>query len=170
MYAKILVPVDGSEASTLALNEAVQIAKEHGSKLRLLHVVKAPMVDYGFSTADSSWRTIVASLCEIGKGILNKAEMVGRECGLNPECMLFESLDESAAHVILDQAKQWPADLIVMGTHPRCASIGVGSDTAEVLCESPIPVLLVRDTSLPTTTNNHRPLDYSSAFSPPTAN
>jgi nucleotide-binding universal stress UspA family protein len=169
MYAKILVPVDGSEASSLALIEAVQMAKEQGGKLRLLHVVKAPMLDYGFSAADSSWQDIVATLCEIGTGILHKAETTARERGLNPECMLFESLDGSAAHVILDQARQWAADLIVMGTHPRGTLIGVGSDTAEVLSESPIPVLFVRGTSLPMAVRSHRPLDYPYAFPPPAA-
>jgi nucleotide-binding universal stress UspA family protein len=164
MYAKILVPMDGSDASTLALNEAVQMAKEHGSKLRLLHIVKAPMLDYGFSTADLSRRDVVATLNKIGQRILNNAETTVREGGLNAECMLFESIEGSVAHVILDQAKQWPADLIVMGTHPRDTLIGVGRDTAEVLCESPTPVLLVRETSLPTATNSHRPLDYASGL------
>jgi nucleotide-binding universal stress UspA family protein len=169
MYAKILVPVDGSDASTLALNEAVQMAKEQRSELRLLHIVKAPMLDYGFSAADLSRHDVIAALCKIGKGILNKAETAAREEGLNPECMLFESVGGSAAHVILDQAKQWRANLIVMGTHPRNALIGIGSDTAEVLSGSPIPVLLVRGPSLSKAAKSHRPLDYTSAVPPQTA-
>jgi nucleotide-binding universal stress UspA family protein len=39
MYANILVPVDGSETSMRGLQEALRLAKQIGSKLRLLHVV-----------------------------------------------------------------------------------------------------------------------------------
>lgn len=39
MYKKILVPVDGSETSMLGLSEAIELAKSHGSKLQLVHVL-----------------------------------------------------------------------------------------------------------------------------------
>jgi len=50
--------------------------------------------------------------------------------------------------LILEQAKQWPADLIVMGTHGRrgLVRVAMGSDAEEVVRESPVPVLLVRGT------------------------
>ena len=35
MYAKILVPVDGSQASNAGLTEAIKIAKSQGSEIRL---------------------------------------------------------------------------------------------------------------------------------------
>jgi nucleotide-binding universal stress UspA family protein len=63
--------------------------------------------------------------------------------------------------VILAQARQWPADLIVMGSHPRGGPRAVGSDTAEVLSGSPIPVLMVRGIAGPA---EHPALDYASAF------
>jgi nucleotide-binding universal stress UspA family protein len=165
MYTRILVPVDGSAASSCALNEAVRMAKEQGSEIRLLHIVKAPMLDYGFSSADYSRQEVIATLSNIGKAILGNAETTVRGHGLTPECTLIESAAGSAAAVILDQAKQWPANLIVMGTHPRGGPCAVGSDTTEVLSGSPIPVLLVRGIPTPTGEADHRPLDYASAFS-----
>jgi nucleotide-binding universal stress UspA family protein len=39
MYSKILVPVDGSETSTAGLNEAIKLAKIHGSQLCLMDIV-----------------------------------------------------------------------------------------------------------------------------------
>ena len=39
MYAKILVPVDGSATSARGLAEAVALAKVVGGKLRLVHIV-----------------------------------------------------------------------------------------------------------------------------------
>jgi nucleotide-binding universal stress UspA family protein len=38
MYKRILVAVDGSETSNVALQEAVQIAKDRESRIRLVHV------------------------------------------------------------------------------------------------------------------------------------
>lgn len=45
------------------------------------------------------------------------------------------------------QAKDWPADLIVLGTHGRrgLTRLVMGSDAERVLRRSPVPVLMVRD-------------------------
>jgi nucleotide-binding universal stress UspA family protein len=159
MYSKILVPVDGSEASTCGLHEAIRIAKEQDSKLRLLHIVKAPLLDYGYNSGLSR-NDVIASLCRAGKNILNAAEIAARREGLAPECMLFESIGGPAADVILDQAKQWSASLIVMGNHTCRGPVRIGSDTAAVLGEASVPVLLVRGTPLSSEDSEHKLLDY----------
>ena len=163
MYRQILVPVDGSEASIHALSEAIDMARGSGGKLRLLHVVKAPVLDYRYSAADFSRQQVIASLSQIGNSILNKAEMTVRRQQLIPECMLFESLEGSIARVILDQAVRWPADLIVMGVHPRGGVLGIGSTSAEVLSESGNPVLLVRGAPTTKVAAENRALEYASA-------
>jgi nucleotide-binding universal stress UspA family protein len=60
---------------------------------------------------------VLASLCRVGKNILNKAEAIVRERGLATDCLLFESGSGSAANVILEQARLWGASLIVLGAH-----------------------------------------------------
>ena len=50
---------------------------------------KAPVLDYGFSTADFSRQDVIAKMCKVGKKILGKAEAAVRERGLTPECMLL---------------------------------------------------------------------------------
>jgi len=162
MYPNILVPIDGSEASACGLAEAIKIAKQQGSKLRLLHIVKEPVLDvgyeYGVCRAD-----VIASLCQNGKDILNCAEISARQQGLAPECVMFESVNGPAADVILDEAKQWPASLIVMGSHARHGFLRVGSDTAQVLADTPVPVIFVRGAVAPANPSEHRPLHYASA-------
>jgi len=160
MYSKILVPLDGSASSTRCLHEAIKISKGQGSKLRLLHIVKAPMLDYGF-TAGYSSKDAIASLTESGKSILGKAETIARQAGLAPECVMFESVVGPAADVILDQAKKWPASLIVMGSHASGCPVRVGSNTAAVLAQSQVPVLLVRAESSPRADSEYRPLEYA---------
>ena len=55
MYQKILVPIDGSELSTHALDEAIQMGKLMHAKLRLFHVVDETSLaiasGYGFGGA-----------------------------------------------------------------------------------------------------------------------
>lgn len=160
MYSKILVPLDGSTASTCGLYEAIEIAKEQGSKLRLLHIVKAPLLDYGF-TAEYSRKDAIASLTESGKSILGRGETITRQSGLAPECVMFESVVGPAADVILDQAKKWPASLIVMGSHASGSPARVGSDTAAVLAQAQVPVLLVRAASNSCADSEYRPLEYA---------
>ena len=161
MYSNILVPVDGSSASTCGLNEAIKLAKQQGSRLRLLHVVKEPLLDYGYESGLCK-ADVVASLCQNGKDILNAAEISARQHGLAPECVMFESVNGPAANVILDQAKQWPASLIVMGTHARHGFLRIGSDTAQVLADTPVPVIFVRGTVSAPAVPEHRLLNYAS--------
>jgi nucleotide-binding universal stress UspA family protein len=160
MYANILVAVDGSEASTCALMEALMLAKEQGSKLRLVHVVRRPLLDYGFNS-DADRENVIKSLCESGKAVLARAETVARKQGAFADCLLFEAVSGSAASVILDQAHDWPADLIVMGSHARSGGHRVGSDTAAVLQAASAPVLLVRAPSVEIERAEHRQLEYA---------
>ena len=60
---------------------------------------------------------------------------------------MLESIGAPAADFIVAQAKQWPADLIVMGTHGRrgFARLAMGSDAEYVIRMAPVPVLLLRN-------------------------
>jgi len=147
MYGKILVPVDGSEASTVGLNEAIAIAKSQGSQIRLVHIVNEFILDYTYSPGLYAG-DLIESLRKSGQTILNFSEAIAQRQGITPECALLESIGGRAADLILAQAKEWHADLIVMGTHGRrgLARIALGSDAEEVVRAATIPVLLVRGT------------------------
>jgi nucleotide-binding universal stress UspA family protein len=148
MYERILVPVDGSETSSRGLNEAIKIAKSQGSQLRVVHVVNEFIIGdvygTGFFAGD-----IIEVLRESGRRILEESKALARQNGVTCEGVLLESLGGTAARYILEQASQWPADLIVMGTHGRrgMARLTIGSDAEHVLRQALVPVLLIR--SLP---------------------
>jgi len=148
MYGKILVPVDGSEASMWGLNEAIKIAKNQGSTLRLVHVVNEYILDCTYSPGIYS-TNLIESLRKGGRTILDVAEAAVRRQGITPECVLLESIGGAAADLILTQAKEWPADLIVMGTHGRrgLLRVAMGSDAEQVVRAATVPVLLVRCTA-----------------------
>lgn len=162
MYTKILVPLDGSESSMSGLSEAIKIALEHTSAIRLLHVIEppSPLLDYGYSPGDSR-SAVLTSLCRVGKNVLNKAESVVREHGLAADCLLFESGSGSPSDVILEQARLWGASLIVMGAHTPSARGRIGSVSSDVIAESAVPVLMVH--GAPAINVGHREVNYDFA-------
>jgi nucleotide-binding universal stress UspA family protein len=145
MYARILVPVDGSETSSLGLDEAIKIATVQGSRLRLVHVVNEYIFDYTYSPSMVA-SNLIEALQETGKKILADAEYYVRKRGVSCDSVMLESIGGSAAQLILEQASLWPADLIVMGTHGRrgLVRLTLGSDAEQVVRAATVPVLLVR--------------------------
>lgn len=145
MYSRILVPVDGSDAANRGLMEAIAMAKSEGATLRLVHVVNDLVFDTGYAPT-MLYDQLIDSLRGAGKEILRKAESMAREQGVEPHTVLLESIGARVAELIVEQARQWPADLIVMGTHGRrgLRRLVMGSDAEVVLSLSPVPVLMVR--------------------------
>lgn len=147
MYRRILVPVDGSPTATLGLKHALDLAKEQGALLRILNVVEdiltAPlMVD--FPAQDLA--TLRESMQESGKKALKEATEIAAMASAKPDTLLVRARGRNVSDVILEQAKTWRADLIVMGTHGRRGlnRLVLGSDAERVLRESAVPVLLIR--------------------------
>lgn len=146
MYKKIIVPVDGSPTSNHGLKEAMAIAKIHGGAIRLIHVVNEFIIDYGYAGGAMGSTDLVESLRQIGKKVLDEAQATVRQSGIEASCVLLETIGGRAAGLIVQQAKEWGADLIVMGTHGRrgLARVAMGSDAEEVVRTAGVPVLLVR--------------------------
>jgi nucleotide-binding universal stress UspA family protein len=143
-YKRILVAVDGSEASSKGLREALRLAKAEGAQLCLVHAVNEFPA---YATLEVPVTVdLVPALREGGKKILARAEAVARKAGMKPTTVLREIVGGPAADVIVREAKKQRADLIVLGTHGRrgVRRMVLGSDAEQVDRTSPIPVLLVR--------------------------
>jgi nucleotide-binding universal stress UspA family protein len=144
MYHRILVPIDGSEISTCGLKEAIKVASGQGSALRLLHVANERVwaCNNGEGTNGGDF---IESTPEDGRRILGAAVSLARHLGIEAETVLVESTSGPAAPQIILQAKAWPADLIVMGTHGQrgLRRLVMGSDAETVVQNTALPVLLV---------------------------
>ena len=147
MYNKILVPVDGSETSRLGLQHAILLAKDQKAVLRVLHVVHDYWVADGLEGLVRS-EELLKELRERGQAILNDAASSARKEGIEPEKVSIETLMGPVGAAIAEYAEQWPADLIVMGTHGRrgIRRLVMGTDAEYVVRTAPVPVLLVRGT------------------------
>jgi nucleotide-binding universal stress UspA family protein len=145
MYEKILVPVDGSPTAKLGVREAVRVARSHHCQIRLVHVVNelAP-VRGGVYVGD-----LKVTLRADGEAALKEAQELIRQEGLDAETVIIGGVGGHAGDFIVEHAKTWAADLIVIGTHGRrgLRRLVMGSDAEYVVRMTPVPVLLVRDQS-----------------------
>jgi len=150
MYTKILVPVDGSETSRLGLQHAILLAKDQKAALRLLHVVHDYLVAEGRHGLVKSGE-LLKELREHGQTILNDAAASARAQGIDAEMESVETPMGPVGAAIAEYAQQWPADLIVIGTHGRrgIRRLVLGSDAEYVVRTAPVPVLLVRASTAP---------------------
>lgn len=150
MYKNILVAVDGSAPSQLALTEAVKLTKGCGATLHLVHVVDeymmGPVMEPSFMSS-AYYTDAIDALREAGRETLKQAEAKVRAQGLEPQTSLLEASGRQVAEFVVEKARQWPADLIVMGTHGRrgLRRLLLGSDAEWVVRSAPVPVLLVRE-------------------------
>ena len=146
MYERILVPVDGSATSNAGLGEAIKLAGLTGAKLRLLHVVDEMPIVMSTSGFGAMSGDIFSALTEEGKRVLEQARAQVEQSGITAETVLVDSLNGRLCDHVATQASEWPADLIVLGTHGRrgVGRLFLGSDAEQVARNAPVPVLLVR--------------------------
>lgn len=146
MYQKILVALDGSKTSQLALLEAIKLAKNQNAKLCMLHVVdELPnyYVPYGGDLIkyQEYYR-------ECGQEILCRMKQCAQEAGITPQTQLIEITQgvERISEKILEYALANQIDLIVIGTHGRRGlnHFLLGSVAEAVIRTAPVPILLVR--------------------------
>jgi len=148
MYKRILVPVDGSSTSIRGLDEAIGLAKLGGGSLRLVHVLDRVV----FPGGETYTVDVFGLLREAGERILQKMKAHAAAAGVDASTFLSEVLPGRVCDVVVEQAKEFGADLIVLGTHGRrgVSRLLVGSDAEQIVRVAPVPVLLVREASTAT--------------------
>jgi nucleotide-binding universal stress UspA family protein len=146
MYQRILVPVDSSPTSNAGLAEAARLAKLTGARLRLVHVLDVMpfvMSAEGYSSMSSDVRQLMR---EAGERVLELGRRQIEASGVEFDTLLCDKAGRICDQ-IAEQAKLWPADVIVLGTHGR-RGVGrmlLGSDAEQIVRIAPVPVLLVRE-------------------------
>jgi nucleotide-binding universal stress UspA family protein len=141
MFKHIFVPIDGSATSQAALETALQLAKEQGAELRIVHVYKRFVISSSGKLID-----LTEAFKQEGKAALALAENRAREAGVPTATELIDAGGRRIPAAIVEEAARWPADLIIMGTHGRhgIEHLLLGSVAEGVARRSQIPVMLVR--------------------------
>lgn len=147
IYKKIMLAIDGSDTSLAAVNEVIKLTKGEDVHLRIVHVVDESLVYYGGSAFDYLSYTAVCR--EEGQKILDAAKKtITSQSSFKVETSLIElkPLQGRIAEVIVEEAKDWSANLLVIGTHGRrgFSRIFLGSVAENIIRIATMPVLLVR--------------------------
>ena len=149
MYQKILVAVDGSDTSTQAVQEAIELATNQQAKLRIIYVADSNVVvgdgvRFDFEQYENAVRGY-------GLAILNKMESLAQSKDVTVESSIIENSEHSVRipEKIIQDANTWHADLLVIGTHGRrgFSRFMLGSVAEGIIRIAQTPVLLVRTIS-----------------------
>ena len=148
MYKRIMVAVDGSEPSNKALVAALEMANYSGGRsvLRLIHVLDEMSYFTGFDPYSSQSGEVIKAMREAGEQVLAEALAVVQSNSVQADTLLIDKFGERLGETIADEAKNWKADLIVVGTHGRrrIGRMFLGSGAEQIIRLAPVPVLVVR--------------------------
>ena len=141
MISKILVPVDGSENSLRALDQALFLAKSTGASITAMHVIESPPTVYVES--QKLLNELLANYRKESAKILDKCKEVAHNQGVKLETVIAEG---DAASNINGYAEKESFDLIVIGSRGlgRLKSAILGSTSNKVLHHSKASVLITK--------------------------
>jgi nucleotide-binding universal stress UspA family protein len=132
------------DTSNLALQEAMKLAKDQHSALRLFHVVDLTMA---YSSVEAPHVFEYQKAMEAaGQQVVAECSAVARKAGIEFDSKCVATFAKHIYDVIDEEAKEWAADLIVIGTHGRkgIRRLLLGSVAEGLTRVSAKPVLLVR--------------------------
>lgn len=162
----VLIAVDGSSNGAVVMESVAPLLRQAGGKAAILTVLDVKEVKdlstggwYGFTPRGDAAGTMLdvkeparrviesrdQAITRLQQEIGRHLEEMAKEHLAGVEYEIIVSAAEDAAAGIAEEAFQWGADLIVMGTHGRSGfrRALLGSVAESVARNSPIPVFLV---------------------------
>lgn len=156
-FEKILVALDRSAQADLVFEKAVDVARKYNGSLLIFHTIHfetagdvAPLVGTGIGLSPAGGATLpqiqqerLQVEIEQVDRLLQKYAKQAIEAGVATE---VDRAIGDAGHWICDRAKQWPADLIVLGRRGRkgLSEMFLGSVSNHVSHNAPCCVLIVQ--------------------------
>lgn len=136
----ILIAIDFSECSLIALKQAARIAKWNNAALRVVHVIESSVISELARAykkpVDEITRDLTEGATKEMAEHLKKVE--------TPVTVQMHALVGHPLEAIMDAVKQHSADLLVIGMHGAGGrGEGVGTMATKCVRKSPVDVLLV---------------------------
>jgi nucleotide-binding universal stress UspA family protein len=146
MYKHVLLPTDGSQLSNVAIDSGLQFCKAVGARVTGLYVIleRQPDSFEDYAPVDVKTPNAAELGAEEARQYLHAIEARAQAAGVPCETM---SLRNASPHqAIIQAARLRGCDLIIMASHGRKGITGelVGSETARVITNCKIPVLVYR--------------------------
>jgi nucleotide-binding universal stress UspA family protein len=145
LFKNILIPTDGSDLATKAVDQGVLFAKEIDAKITAMtvtepfHLLSAAPSQLEYTPIE--YKKHAEAYAERVLGIVSVA---AKSAGVGCETLHVEH--EHVYQAIIDAAASRRCDLILMASHGRrgVSAVVLGSETVKVLTHSKIPVLVYR--------------------------
>ncbi|MHC1599118.1 MAG: universal stress protein [Candidatus Methanofastidiosia archaeon] len=143
IFNKIIVPIDGSDASLHAAKKAIKLAQNIGAKIIVIHVINKFEVKKYIEISHDKEDIVKNELQEYGFKYLRHVQDLAKSAEVPVEIVLSEGIP---AEEIVNTAKKENADLIIIGSSGGTAFRKklLGSTTDRVIrWSSGIPVLVI---------------------------
>jgi nucleotide-binding universal stress UspA family protein len=137
-FQHVLAAIDGSEFAAHALEVASSLATAMAAQIALVHVVEPTFA--GSETGVPAEQLLAVRRAD-GKALLDTAAAT-----IPAQAQCWKFLREGTPwSEIVASAREWPADLIVIGTHGRSglSRLVFGSTAEGVTRHAPCPVVVV---------------------------
>ena len=143
-FKRILVAVDESAFAAHAAEVAIDLSKSLGSEVAFISVVDPDVTCVGADAGVPIDRMAAMQEQETKRLLLAFQERAAS----NPVALIFVDVGRPATKIV-EGARNWRADLIVIGSHGRggVERILLGSVAESVLRHAPCPVLVIRGSS-----------------------
>jgi nucleotide-binding universal stress UspA family protein len=137
---RILVATDDSPAGLEAVRRAADLAQRYSAALRVVHVLADS--DVAAALAASGAPRMSERRVEAVESLFRYVRALAARAGVEVETL---ELSGEPASRILEEARSWPADLVVIGRGEQRGAGGpwVGKETRMVLEFAEQPVLVV---------------------------
>lgn len=149
MYTHILISTDGSELAQEGVDHGLSLAKALGSKVTIVTVTEVMPIPSvataaGWVATPVDFDSYDASQKEFANQVLAAAKSSAENMGIDVNTVHVP--DALPATAIVDSAKKYGCNLIVMASHGwrGIKRLLLGSQTSEVLSTATIPVLVVK--------------------------
>ena len=147
MYQKILIATDGSTLSKKAVTSGLELAALTGASIVALKVVPRYPVSYfegGVALSVNNVAGVEKQWADAAMAVVKKVQDAAEAEGIKAKGVTVSS--DFTAEAIVNAAKKYKCDLIVMASHGRrgMKRLLMGSETLHVLTHSHIPVLVLR--------------------------
>lgn len=147
MYTHILISTDGSDLAQKGVDHGLSLAKALGSKVTIITATEP----FPVPTGGAAWVVTPADIASYRASCKKDAEdmlapIKARAEKMGVEANTVHAPEARAAAAILETAQKAGCNLIVMASHGRrgVKRMLLGSQAAEVVSGSPVPVLVVR--------------------------
>lgn len=145
MYRKIILPTDGSEASRVAVEFGLELARFHGASVVITSVLDLSGVYPVPMGAFIAPGAVVPAVADESEELLARLKNEAIRLGVTATTALRRG---DPGQEIVALAKEEGADLILMAAHQhgRIAALLLGSVSQQILRDAPCPVQVIGET------------------------